>query len=729
MRKEKKYIRDINLRKIFILLICFIMLFTSNSFQVYGEKTEKKDDEKVVRVGWFDSSYNTIDASGRRIGYCYEYERKIAGYIGWKYEYVEGSWTELLEMLENGEIDMLGGVSYTEERAEKMLYSSYSIGIEEYHLYIPTDNLDDYNGNFSYFNGKKIGVNKNSIQVEMLKEWAELYNITPEIVEVTTSENESVEMLLNGELDGYITLDSYLSGDDIYPVVKIGSSDFYFAVNKQRPDLLAELDNALSKIRDENRFYDQELFVKYNQNLGANLYLSDEEIQWIENHGEIKVGYIDNYLAYCDKDDESGKLTGVLSDYLKKATTCFSNGELNFKTYPYENIEVALDALKSGEIDCVFPANFSVYDGEIRKVCLTPSLARATLYMVVKTSKNKDVFNKEEGSVAVVSGDINYESLVNEIRPGWKVRHYSNTNECIKAVKDNKVDCYFISSYRYNEIRRLCDKYKLNPLDTGKDIPFCFAVREDDSVLYSIIAKATNIIPDSYINNTLTSYFYEEGKITLIDLIKENIIIVIGICALIVAMLSLIIGQRRIIKAEKKAKENRRIADDLSRRVYVDALTSVRNKGGYNDYVGMLQDRLDSKEVTEFAICMFDCDNLKVINDKYGHERGDEYLKAAVRLICQVFRNSPVFRIGGDEFISILQNDDYKNREELVRKFEEESMVINEKIENEWEHVNTSVGMAVFDSKADRVIDDTVKRADELMYENKRKRKASGKVR
>ena len=65
----------------------------------------------------------------------------------------------------------------------------------------------------------------------------------------------------------------------------------------------------------------------------------------------------------------------------------------------------------------------------------------------------------------------------------------------------------------------------------------------------------------------------------------------------------------------------------------------------------------------------------------------------------------------------------------VVRKFEEESMVINEKIENEWEHVNTSVGMAVFDSKADRVIDDTVKRADELMYENKRKRKASGKVR
>ena len=291
------------------------------------------------------------------------------------------------------------------------------------------------------------------------------------------------------------------------------------------------------------------------------------------------------------------------------------------------------------------------------------------------------------------------------------------------------MDCYFISSYRYNEIRRLCDKYKLNPLDTGKDIPFCFAVREDDSVLYSIVAKATNIIPDSYINNALTSYFYEEGKTTLIDLIKENIIIVIGIFALIVAMLSLIIGQRRIIKAEKKAKENRRIADDLSRRVYVDALTSVRNKGGYNDYVGMLQDRLDSKEVTEFAICMFDCDNLKVINDKYGHERGDEYLKAAVRLICQVFRNSPVFRIGGDEFISILQNDDYKNREELVRKFEEESMVINEKIENEWEHVNTSVGMAVFDSKADRVIDDTVKRADELMYENKRKRKASGKVR
>lgn len=243
------------------------------------------------------------------------------------------------------------------------------------------------------------------------------------------------------------------------------------------------------------------------------------------------------------------------------------------------------------------------------------------------------------------------------------------------------------------------------------------------------MSKAMNIVPGSYINNTLTRYFSEEGKPTLLDLARDNIVIVILGVIVIISMLLLIIAQNRIIQTEKRAKEHRRIADDLSRRVYVDALTSVQNKGGYTDYVGMLQERLEGGEVTEFAICMFDCDDFKYINDKFGHEKGDAYLKTATRQICRIFQHSPVFRVGGDEFISVLQGEDYVNCEELMEKFESESKAVNESAANDWEHVNVSIGMARYDPQMDNAVEDMAKRADEKMYENKRKRKAGRSVR
>ena len=164
---------------------------------------------------------------------------------------------------------------------------------------------------------------------------------------------------------------------------------------------------------------------------------------------------------------------------------------------------------------------------------------------------------------------------------------------------------------------------------------------------------------------------------------------------------------------------------DLSKRVYVDALTSVRNKGAYTSYIDELQTRLDDdgREVM-FAVGVFDCDNLKVINDKYGHEKGDIYLRTASRLICRVFQHSPVFRIGGDEFSVILQNDDYRNRDALVRQFRAGMAEISASAKNDWEQVHVAMGLAVYESQHDRTVNEVVRRADEAMYEDKRIRKA-----
>jgi len=178
-------------------------------------------------------------------------------------------------------------------------------------------------------------------------------------------------------------------------------------------------------------------------------------------------------------------------------------------------------------------------------------------------------------------------------------------------------------------------------------------------------------------------------------------------------------------------KTFRRMADhmrehisDLNERAYKDALTSVRNKGAFMNFLDDMQKKLESGEQDpDFAIAMFDCDNLKTVNDHYGHDKGDIYLKTASRVICKVFNHSPVFRIGGDEFVAVLRNDDFKYRNELVESFEKATAEICAGTDKQWEQVHVAMGIAEYDPAQDHTVVDTMRRADKIMYFNKRQKK------
>ena len=165
---------------------------------------------------------------------------------------------------------------------------------------------------------------------------------------------------------------------------------------------------------------------------------------------------------------------------------------------------------------------------------------------------------------------------------------------------------------------------------------------------------------------------------------------------------------------------------DLNSLAYGDALTSVRNKSAFDIHVRQIQKRVDdANDRPEFAIGIFDCDNLKAINDSYGHDKGDMYLKNSSHLICRVFQHSPVYRIGGDEFAVILQNEDYKKRNELARYFNEKSAEICAFANGQWEKISVAMGFAVYDARIDKTVEDVIRRADRLMYENKRAKKGN----
>ena len=209
---------------------------------------DKKNDTetKVIRVGWFDSSFCYYDTFGRRCGIAYEYEQKISAYTGWTYEYVEDSWSNLFQMLMDGEIDLLSDVSYKPEREEKILYPDLPMGTESYYIYIDADNREISSDDINSFNGKRIGVNKGSIQEDFLKEWADNNGVSLKIVQLSGGESESMEMVDKGEIDGYASIFTYDTKFELIPVARIGGSDYFYGVNKNRPDILSELNMALA---------------------------------------------------------------------------------------------------------------------------------------------------------------------------------------------------------------------------------------------------------------------------------------------------------------------------------------------------------------------------------------------------------------------------------------------------------------------------------------------------
>ena len=250
---------------------------------------------------------------------------------------------------------------------------------------------------------------------------------------------------------------------------------------------------------------------------------------------------------------------------------------------------------------------------------------------------------------------------------------------------------------------------------------YCIAVSEGNSVLYSILAKIIGVVPNGIVHSALTYYSTEDVKTSLGEIIKDNLFIILTVIAVILFVIVLLLLHN--IRANKMILEKEDQVKDLNRKAYVDPLTMVRNKSAYNEYIKKLQDQLDRDEVIDLAIGIFDCNDLKSINDQYGHEKGDIYIKNACSMICKVFGHSPVFRIGGDEFAIILMNSDFSNRDELVAQLDKKQEERNSVVKSIWERVHIAHGIAVYDHELDDELSDTARRADKSMYDNKRKMK------
>ena len=598
-------------RLLSLIIAAMLLLPSLNAFA--------KSEGKVVRIGWYESPFNIMDDLGRRTGYAYEYAQKISVYAGWRYEYVEGSWPELMEMLTEGKIDLMSDVSYTREREEKMLFSSLPMGAEEYYLFTTPDNSNISTSDYSTFNGKKIGVNKGSVQLDMFKEWAKVNNVSAELIELTGTESDNLAKLIKGDIDMYLTLDAISDHNSTIPVCKIASSDFYFAVNKKRPDLLSELNSAMARIQEDNRFYNQQLYSKYLKPTAYNSKFNNEEKKWLEKHGKIKIGYQDNYLAFCAKDPKTGELIGALSDYLKTASECMDNGTAEFEPIAFPTSEAALEALKKGEIDCMFPANLTDYYGETKGYSISSALMNTEMYAIVRDSEQVDFFNKERIAVAVNAGNPNYEMFLLDHFPEWRSIYFKDTKECLRAISKGKADCVLISSFRYNDLAQQCEKYGLVSIPTGVKMDYCIAVNRNNAMLYSILNRMISVVPSTTMGVALSQYAVDTAGSRFNSFIRKKPVTIAIILIAIIVIILLFLAYN--MRALRKAKKNQQLITATE----TDKLTGLYTRNYFFEYANRIYTEEEDIRMDSIVINII---NFHSVNAIKGHDFGDTVLRA-----------------------------------------------------------------------------------------------------
>ena len=541
------------------LLCAMVVIALAMPCAAWAQEAERK----VVRVGWYDSSFCYWDEFGRRCGIDVEYQEKISAYTGWTFEYVEDSWSNLFQMLKNGEIDLLSDVSYKPERTEFMSFPDLPMGSEAYYIYIDAENREITAENPASFNGKRIGVNVGSIQEGFLRDWVERNGLSLEIVPLDLSEADSLDMLTRGEIDGYTTVYSFGSEQKIVPVSRIGASDYYYAVNRERPDLLAELNMALSGIQDEDPEFRHRISESNNYNTNTNIFLTPAQEDWLKAHGPIRIGYRDDCLPFCDADKDTGELTGALGDYLTHAANHLRRYNIRFEPHPYASTEAALKAMKAGEIDCVFPVNLSSYDAAGMDVRMTAPAMKTEMNAVMRASDMHSLSRDSSITFAVHADDLNIETFIMDKYPASSRKKYKDGRACFQAVASGDADCILVSAYRMPAAEEIMSKSRLFSVPTGETMPLSFAVSRADRELYFILNKTSVTTNSDDMDSALASYMHANQKISLTQFLKDNWLAVMLTMIAVFTVIIILLLQK--LKAERTANEQKRLLEEAQK--------------------------------------------------------------------------------------------------------------------------------------------------------------------
>lgn len=540
------------LKKYGCFLLCLAFIFTAWPVSV---KAEEAKDAETVRVGWYEDSYHIMDKNGNRSGYGYEYEQAVSAYTGWDYEYVSGNWEELVKKLQNGEIDLMSALSYTDERAQTMLFSDQSMGQEKYYLYVDLANSDISASDLSTLNGKSIAMMEASVQATQFYDWEKKYHVNTNHVFVD-SIDQAKEMFAKHEIQGVISTETSIWVDDgLSAVVSTGGSDIYYGINKNRPDLKEELDGAMRSMESDKPFYSDDLYKQYiaTQSLAV---LSSDEQKWLEQHPSIRIGYMKNDTGFSLIDAQSGEIVGVVNDYMNFAKDCFEQ-PLHFELTGFDSLAEQIEALKDNTIDMIFHVSQNPYYAEENGL----SLSNTVLSVPLAAITAQDAFNENAANkVAISKENAKFKWYVSYNYPEWEIVECDSVKDAEKAVKNGTADCFIA---RTGQTLQYVNEKNLHSVFLTKTANSSFAVRKGNTELLSILNKTLKSMQTSKLSGAVSMYEDSTRKVTVMDFVKDNLLAVslslISVFAVILGIILRLLNKAR--RAEIQAKEAQRQAE------------------------------------------------------------------------------------------------------------------------------------------------------------------------
>ena len=550
-KKDKK--KRLCLSILALIMLLFVPVFAyASEIKSDGKTTQAmKEENKTVRVGYFP--YANFQEGGygeHKQGAGYEYLQKISYITGWKYEYVYGSFKECLDMLADGEIDLLGSVSYTPERAESIDYSTYAEGTERYWIYTREEHANLADGDLKQMNGCRIGATDGSYQKELLEKWLDSNQIQAEVV-ICKGYDEMIEKLDADELDALV-IPALSVNSDFIAIANIGAGDCYFGVSKSRPDLLKELNATLEEINNTETDYSSKLYASYEGKAVINYALNKEEKQWLDAHeNTICVGYLKDNLPFCG--EENGKLTGILGTVLD---TVQEKYKITIKAVPCSTGEQMNEALQSGEIDIAGPIIQDLYTQEQFQVILTDEIFDITPVVIYKGNE----YRSSLSTIAATDTSLYSELMVSFLFPDAEIKQYDTQEECLEAVANGKAGATVIPSSKINLLNESPMTKSLSFAEMAKRQELALFTKRENRRAATIINKAIEQSSNVLNGVVLAQNSVSEKKMTLQDVFAEYGGLAVGVSFVIVFVLlllvySLSVSRKKQMEALKEAQD------------------------------------------------------------------------------------------------------------------------------------------------------------------------------
>lgn len=558
------------MKRVGAVCISILMLFTL-CIPCFADETQK-----TIRVGSFEDTFNYVDEHGVRRGYGYELMQALAGYTGWKFEYVKCDWSNCFDKLENGEIDIMGDIAYTDDRAKEMLFSEETMGEEKYVLYANLSDTDIASSDFKSLDGKRIGVLKGTKPEYMLTEWENKYGIHTEHVNV--SGNEDVKKKLeNNEIDCFVSLEeSIWSERGISSVTTIGKSDIYFAINKERSDIKQELDHAMRQLDSDSPFFKAEadLYKKYFT-LDYTQILTGVEKSWLKEHGGIRIGFLDNDPVVFSMDKKSGEIRGSLPEYISYAKDCLGNHTLKFDIQAFDDYDKMIEALHNKEIDVIYYASKNPNIAEKKGYALSNT---AWTYNLIAVTNKEDFNENDSYVVAVPKNKVALKQHIAYYYPQWKLVDCDSIEDGANMVVDGKVDCFIKGS---SQVLKFDGNKNFKIISLTKTMEACFGVKDGQATLLSILNKTIKAMPSDMLTSAIAMYDSTAYKMTFYGFLKDHlaVVLILGF-SIIIVILQLL---RKARRAEASAKEANLAKTQFLHNVSHDIRTPMNAILGYSE--------------------------------------------------------------------------------------------------------------------------------------------------